>query len=61
MQYAHTEFSWRLIVAYKMIWREVQHSRLRVTDRQTAVRLQDWTGLEEFKRMRLPDFKTVGT
>jgi len=26
-----------------------------------AIPLQAWTGLEGFRGMRLPDFKTVGT
>ena len=26
-----------------------------------AIPLQAWTGLEGFRRLRLPDFKTVGT
>ena len=26
-----------------------------------AIRLQAWTGSEDSRRLRLPDFKTVGT
>jgi len=29
--------------------------------RGKAIPLQAWTGLEGFRRLRLPDFKTVGT
>ena len=47
----------RLTVAYKVTWRKLKHSRVCVT----AVQLQDWTGPEGFKRLRLPDFKTIGT
>jgi hypothetical protein len=48
MQYAHTLFSWRLIVTCKMIWRELKYSRVRAK----TVQLQDWTGIEGFKRLR---------
>jgi len=27
----------------------------------TAIPLQAWTGPEGFRRLRLPDFKTIGT
>ena len=32
-----------------------------VTKEGKAIPLQTWTGLEGSKRLRLPDFKTVGT
>jgi hypothetical protein len=30
-------------------------------DKGKAVQLQAWTGLEGSRRLRLPDFKTIGT
>jgi len=29
--------------------------------KENAIPLQVWTGPEDFRRLRLPDFKTVGT
>jgi len=33
----------------------------RLIKKVTAIPLQAWTGLEGSRRLRLPDFKTVGT
>jgi len=34
---------------------------LKVKVKGKAVPLQAWTGLEVFRRLRLPDFKRIGT
>jgi hypothetical protein len=39
------------------IWIEVNYGREKVK----AIPLQTWTGPEGSRRLRLPDFKTIGT
>jgi hypothetical protein len=40
-----------------VIWDPIRLTNVKVK----AFLLQAWTGLEGFRRLRLPDFKTVGT
>jgi len=35
--------------------------RARERERERTIPLQAWTGPEGFRRLRLPDFKTIGT
>ena len=35
--------------------------KLNYSDRGKAITLQTWTGSEGSRRLRLPDFKTIGT
>jgi len=36
-------------------------TRGRITVKGKAIPLQAWTGPEDSRRLRLPDFKTIGT
>jgi hypothetical protein len=37
------------------------HARLQNIGKGKAILLQAWTGPEDSRRLRLPDFKTIGT
>jgi hypothetical protein len=37
------------------------HNYIQVKGKGIAIPLQAWTGLEDSRRFRLPDFKTIGT
>jgi hypothetical protein len=43
---------------YILLTSEVRDS---VAVKGKAIPLQAWTGPEDFRRLRLPDFKTIGT
>jgi hypothetical protein len=42
--------------------KDVQNKETRITRKVVVVKpLQVWTGPEDFKSLRFPDFKTIGT
>jgi len=45
----------------KIRWKDNITMDLKETPKCTAIPFQAWTGLEGSRRLRLPDFKTVGT
>jgi hypothetical protein len=46
---------------FKGLLKNIQNRPLKVKEKGKAIPLQAWTGLEGSRRLRLPDFKTIGT
>jgi len=42
-------------------WERLIVTRISVKGKCKAIPLQAWTGLEDSRRLRLPDIKTIGT